>query len=117
MKRKRLSQRARSVKLSCSFTLFIWEVQNVEMKDVEFIVFMDGCRGYIVKRKHGEYKQHAHLHCMNGCRELIRLIDLNLLPKNKWLQGSCRRLLTEAEYNQLKKPKDRYYNRGNYKKK
>jgi len=65
---------------------------------------------YIVRRTDGEYNQHAHISTMGGCRLLIDCIKRNKLPKSKYLVGSCKRLLTEKEYESLKKPKDCYYN-------
>jgi len=65
---------------------------------------------YIVRRVDGEYKQHAHISSMSGCRLLIRFIRQNRLPTSKYLQGSCRRLLTEEEYSQLRPKKQRYHN-------
>lgn len=79
---------------------------------LEFLVKQDS-HGYIVVRKNGEYRQHAHVSTLNGCRELIMLIQRGLLPKNRYLQGSCRRLLNPEEYHKLKKPKDKYYNSKN----
>lgn len=77
---------------------------------IDFEILKDSNRGYIVKRKGGEYRQHAHLTNLEACRRLIHLIDLGLLPKNTWMQGSCRRLLTDDEYKRLKRPKQKYYN-------
>ena len=65
---------------------------------------------YIVRRVDGEYKQHAHISSMSGCQLLIRFIRQNRLPTSKYLQGSCRRLLTEEEYSQLRPKKQRYHN-------
>ena len=65
---------------------------------------------YIVRRTDGEYNQHAHISTMGGCRLLIDCVKRNKLPKSKYLVGSCKRLLTEKEYESLKKPKDCYYN-------
>jgi hypothetical protein len=65
---------------------------------------------YIVRRVDGEYKQHAHISTMNGCRLLIRFIRQNRLPTSTYLQGSARRLLTEDEYSQLRPRKQRYHN-------
>ena len=65
---------------------------------------------YIVRRVDGEYKQHAHLKTMRACRELIKLISINKLPKSKYLRGSCQRLLTQEEYNQLRPSKQMYIN-------
>lgn len=79
---------------------------------MEFIVIKDSTRGYVVKRKSGCYEQHAHLSSLNGCRQLIYYINKGLLPKSSYLQGSCKRLLTEVEYAGLKKPKQRYYNKS-----
>jgi len=65
---------------------------------------------YIVSRADGEYGQHAHISTMNGCQLLIRFIRQNRLPTSVYLQGSCRRLLTEDEYARLKPKKQRYHN-------
>lgn len=65
---------------------------------------------YIVSRADGEHSQHAHISTMNGCQLLIRFIKQNRLPTSKYLQGSCRRLLTEEEYGQLRAKKQRYHN-------
>ena len=79
---------------------------------MEFIVLKDSTRGYVVKRKDYPYEFHAHLTTLNGCRQLIYYIKQGLLPKSAYLQGSCRRLLTEVEYAGLKRPKQRYYNKS-----
>lgn len=79
---------------------------------IDFIIKHDSERGYVVVRKHGAYEQHAHISTLNGCRQLIYYIHKGLLPKSSYLQGSCRRLLTYDEYNGLKRPKDRYYNKS-----
>jgi len=77
--------------------------------DIKFdIVKQHG--SYIVSRVDGEYRQHAHVSTMNGCRLLIKFIHENKLPTSKYLQGSCRRLLTEEEYAKLRPKKQRYHN-------
>jgi hypothetical protein len=83
---------------------------------MEFIIKKDSGRGYVVVRKGGEYPQHAHLTTMNGCRQLLYYIHKGLLPKSSYLQGSCRRLLTDAEYDGLKRPKQKYYNKSGHNK-
>lgn len=83
---------------------------------MEFIVLKDSTRGYVVKRKGGCYEQHAHIASLNGCRQLIYYIHQGLLPKNRYLQGSCRRLLTDEEYQRLKRPKQKYYNTSGHNK-
>lgn len=67
-------------------------------------------RGCVIVRTGGEYSQHAHIKTLDGCVTLIRLIDKNKLPNNRYLQGSCKRLLTSEEYEQLKPCKQMYYN-------
>lgn len=67
-------------------------------------------RGFILIRKGGEYSQHSHHKTLRSCRELIKLIELNKLPKSKYLKGSCQRLLTMEEYNQLRPSKQMYCN-------
>ena len=65
---------------------------------------------YVVKRVGGEHKQHAHISTYKGCKILIDCIKKNKLPMSNYLKGSCKRLLTEEEYNRLRKPKDKYVN-------
>ena len=77
---------------------------------LQFDIIKDSNRGYIVRRINGTYEQHAHINTLNGCRLLIRFISSNRLPTNKYLQGSCSRLLTEEEYVKLKQKKQRYIN-------
>jgi hypothetical protein len=65
---------------------------------IEFDIKKDSNRGYLVIRIDGEYEQHAHLSTINGCRLLIHMINSGRLPKSKYLQISCSRLLTDDEY-------------------
>lgn len=67
-------------------------------------------KGYIVIRKGGEYRQHSHHKTLRSCHEVIKLISINKLPKSKYLRGSCQRLLTLEEYNQLRPSKQIYIN-------
>jgi hypothetical protein len=67
-------------------------------------------RGYIVIRRGGEYKQHAHVKKLQTCNLLIDLIAKNKLPDSQYLRGSCKRLLTEEEYSLLRPRKQMYYN-------
>lgn len=67
-------------------------------------------RGYIVIRKHGDYSQHAHISDRKGVNILLDCIEKNKTPHSSYLQGSCKRLLTEKEYNSLKPPKQMYIN-------
>lgn len=77
--------------------------------DIRFDIKQNS-RGYIVIRVGGDYRQHSHHKTLRSCREVIKLIELGKLPKSKYLRGSCKRLLTEEEYSQLKPSKQRYYN-------
>lgn len=65
---------------------------------------------YVVRREGGTRKQHAHISTYRGCEILIECIDRNKLPRSKYLNGSCERLLTIKEYKNLKKPKQKYFN-------
>lgn len=67
-------------------------------------------RDYIVIRVGGEYSQHAHIKTKQGVRELLYLIEKKWLPRSEYLKESCRRLLTEDEFMELKQKKQRYYN-------
>jgi hypothetical protein len=83
---------------------------EVGSMDIKFDIIKNSNRGYIVKRIDGEYSQHAHIRTINGCRQLINLINAGLLPTSKYLQGSCSRLLTKDEYRRLRQKKQRYVN-------
>ena len=67
-------------------------------------------RGYIVVRKGGLYSQHSHHKTLRSCREVIKLISINKMPKSKYLRGSCQRLLTIDEYSGLRESKQMYVN-------
>ena len=68
---------------------------------------------YIVRRIDGGYNQHAHINKYSTCKLLIKLIHTNKLPTSEYLQGSCRRLLTDEEYSRLRpKKKQQYVNKG-----
>jgi len=70
------------------------------------------CKGYkILWRQGGTHEQHAHIRDISKVKVLIHLIENNLLPKDEYLQESCRRLLTEEEFAILKRPKDKYINK------
>lgn len=65
---------------------------------------------YIIIRVGGEYEQHAHIKTKRTCDKLIKLIKSNKLPMSEYLQGSCKRLLTDEEYARLRPFKQMYYN-------
>ena len=67
--------------------------------------------GYVVIRVGADYDMHAHIKSMNGCHQLIRLIEQGLEPKSEWLLQAARRILYDSEYINLKKCKDKYVNR------
>ncbi|MDF2543473.1 MAG: hypothetical protein K0S47_3191 [Herbinix sp.] len=77
--------------------------------NIEFEIKQNS-RGFIVVRKGGLYSQHSHHKTLRSCHELIKLIKCGKLPKSKYLRGSCQRLLTEEEYQQLRESKQQYYN-------
>jgi hypothetical protein len=83
---------------------------------MEFYIKQDSNRNYVVARKGYPHEYHAHIKTMNGCRQLLYYIKKGLLPKSVYLQGSCRRLLTDKEYDELKRPKDKYYNKSGHNK-
>ena len=67
--------------------------------------------GYVVVRVGADYDMHAHIKSMDGCHQLIRLIDKGLEPKSQWLREAARRLLHDDEFAKLKQPRDKYINR------
>lgn len=83
---------------------------------MEFIVKRDGCHGFVVSRKNKPREYHAHISTANGARTLINFINQGLLPRSVYLQGSARRLLTDEEYQRLKRPKQKYYNKSGHNK-
>lgn len=76
---------------------------------IEFMIKKNS-RGYILIRLGGEYEQHAHLKTLKACHDLVKLIEGNKLPRSKYLRGSCLRLLTTEEYEQLRESKQMYVN-------
>ena len=68
--------------------------------------------GYVVIRVGADYVMHAHIKSMDGCHQLIRLIEQGLEPKSQWLQQAARRILYEDEYAKLKRCKDKYVIKG-----
>jgi hypothetical protein len=66
--------------------------------------------GFVIVRVGGEYDQHAHIKSMDGCHQVIRLIDMGLEPKSAFLAQAVRRLLNDEEYAALKKCKEKYRN-------
>lgn len=77
--------------------------------DIRFEIKQNS-RGFIVIRKDGLYSQHSHHKTLRSCREVIKLISINKLPKSKYLRGSCQRLLTVEEYSGLRESKQMYVN-------
>lgn len=65
---------------------------------------------YIVSREGMPHEFHAHISTYQGCQLLLRCIRDNRMPYSKYLMVSCRRLLTEEEYEQLRGRKKMYYN-------
>jgi hypothetical protein len=82
----------------------------------DFTVKRHSKGGFVVVREGFPYDFHAHISTLNGCKVLLDCIESGKMPKSVWLQGSCRRLLTDKEFQELKKPKDKYYNSKNRKK-
>ena len=66
-------------------------------------------RCWLLKRKNGEYAQHAHFYTLEEAELCRKLIDKNQYPRQKKYIYPMQRILTEAEFKQLRK-KDRYYN-------
>lgn len=68
------------------------------------------CHGYKVLWRDDGSQRHAHLRDLRKVHTLLTLIELNLMPRDTYLQGSCARLLDPDEYAMLKHSKDKYYN-------
>lgn len=66
-------------------------------------------RPWLIKRDHGTYKQHAHLHTREDAEKVRQLIDSNRYPCSHDYKIAMRRLLTEEEFKRLNK-RPRYYN-------
>lgn len=83
---------------------------------IEFKIFQNERRDFVIKRVGGTYNQHAHLCTYQMAKQLERMIKARKMPKSPYLRGSCKRLLTQEEYDRLGQRKDRYYNhsKANY---
>lgn len=66
---------------------------------------------WVVYRVGGEHEQHCHMKKIGACRRLIKILKQGDYPYSPWMQESARRLLTDSEYRELRRPKDRYINR------
>ena len=66
--------------------------------------------GHILCRHGKPDTWHTHIKNMSTCNMLIKMICQNKLPNSPYLVDSCKKLLTEQEFNNLRPPKDRYYN-------
>ena len=83
-------------------------VQGSEVLKFKYYITTDR-NGYKIIWREGT-QNHAHIRDICKVKMLLHLIELNLLPKDEYLQESCRRLLTPEEFATLKKPKDKYHN-------
>ena len=58
-----------------------------------------------------DYKAHAHFADIRGALECINLINRGLLPKSRYYQTACKRLLTQEQYEGLvERTKEKYIN-------
>jgi hypothetical protein len=73
---------------------------------------IDTCRDIVVINVNREdYKAHAHFADIKGALECINLISRGLMPKSRYYQTACKRLLTEEQYNGLvERRKEKYIN-------
>lgn len=61
---------------------------------------------WLLKRLHGEYKQHAHFETRRDAEQCRILIDKREYPYNKKYRYAVQRILTVEEFKRLnKKPK------------
>lgn len=66
---------------------------------------------WVIYRVDGTPDQRCSTKRKRGCLTLLSLINNNAFPCSPWMQKSMRQLLTDDEFQRLKKPKDRYVNR------
>lgn len=66
-------------------------------------------RPWLLFRKGGEYKQHAHMRTRKDAEKVRALIDANRYPYCKDYKIAMQRLMTEEEFKKLNK-KQRYIN-------
>lgn len=73
---------------------------------------IDTCRDIVVINIHrDDYKAHAHFADIRGALECISLINRGLLPKSRYYQTACKRLLTPERYEGLvERTKEKYIN-------
>lgn len=78
--------------------------------DFQYHITRDSNGGFVLARQDFPYDFHAHLKTIHGCKMVVECIEKGKLPKNSWMVGSCKRLLTEEEFQSLRPPKQSYYN-------
>ena len=73
---------------------------------------IDTCRDAVVINTNiDDYKAHAHFADIRGALECINLINRGLLPKSRYYQTACKRLLTPERYEGLvERTKEKYIN-------
>lgn len=73
---------------------------------------IDTCRDAVVINTNiDDYKAHAHFADIRGALECIDFICRGLMPRSKYYQEACRRLLTTEQYEQLiERKKEKYIN-------
>jgi hypothetical protein len=81
--------------------------------DFQYHIVRDSNGGYVLIRDDFPYDCHAHLKTIHGCKIVVECIEKGKLPKNAWMVGSCKRLLTEDEFQTLRSTKQKYYNSKN----
>ena len=66
--------------------------------------------GYIVARHNDS--RHSHYRHRSGCRQLIKLYEMGVKPRNAYHREAMRRLLNQDEWDQLKEcNKQQYVNK------
>lgn len=65
----------------------------------------------VINQSVNDYKAHSHFKCRKGALECIDFICRGLMPKSKYYQEACRRLLPTEQYEQLvERKKEKYIN-------
>ena len=66
-------------------------------------------RPWLVKRKGGEYEQHAHFYRKEDVYLCIKCIKNNKYPTSREIKYAMKKILTKDEFSSLSK-KQRYFN-------
>lgn len=65
----------------------------------EFIVIEDDYRdGHIIINTLGKYKSHGHVKYLGTCKNLLKMMDRQIVPDSDYLRGTVLRISLDEKY-------------------